>query len=422
MSNTLNSESLRGTRITVALVVLLSAAAINLLRLANQDFKPTMSDFKPIFTACKVFLDGGDPYDDGNIKSKWTEIQESEVFKDPEVPGLPNTPFVYPPLVLVLFAPATMFGWNVVVFFLLVMNLIVLAGVMIIIARLGGFLNSKAEMLLFVLLLLSLKAVYLGWSVGQIVFLSLFLSMLGVYFAKENRFILAALFLCCGLVKPLVALPFILYILLLKQYRVLAYAIGFFATGNLTIFFFLSDSALITYLNVVNLTLLPGGINDYSFQNDRFYGLTSLHGIIFWITNSRDVVAMVTNLIMLMALIFFIVKRRTFFSRPDHVLIFLIFGSLILAYHRVYDTIMLVVVFLAMKPSTLVQRMAWRTIFLAPLMFPVTGLALRLRPELPVELYHLAALNVPISLMVLCVLWLVVMREQPVSSPIIPTG
>ena len=68
-------------------------------------------DFRPLYLGASVMLDGGNPYDDQLLKQTWIDAARREGFTGLSMPGLPETPLVYPPWALPLFVPLTALAW-----------------------------------------------------------------------------------------------------------------------------------------------------------------------------------------------------------------------------------------------------------------------------------------------------------------------
>jgi hypothetical protein len=400
------------------LFVLLFATLNNFYDLLTDNFPPKMNDFKPLYVATRVFLKGGNPYEDKSIKKEWQIIRKEEKLVDYEEPGFPNFPFVHPPATLVVLSPLGTIKWQIVKHIYFIFNLIITICSLLLIAKMGNILNSKKELWLLVLSFFSFKACILGLLFGQFFYFSFFFCIMAIYFDFKQKSFLASIFMALGLLKPTIGIPFILYLLIKKRYYIFIYSILMFIVLNLAVFVILSPSIFKSYIDITNQSLAPGGINDYSIQNKQFFDLTSINAIIFFITNSRTAVSIILTILSLFIFVFILLKREIFLKDSTYALIIFILCSLLFIYHRPYDSLMLSTIFIWLKPSELIDKIKWKIILILPVFLPITGLILRLKPYIPETVYYIMVLNIPISLSALLIILILLPYQEHVVSKI----
>jgi hypothetical protein len=394
------------------LFILVFAATINIYDLISGDFPPQMNDLKPIYVATKVFLNGENPYVDKNIKKEWQVIKEREKLDENVEPGLPNFPFIYPPATMIVFSPLSTISWQLIKYFYFILNLTITICSLLLIAKIGKIQDSKKELFLLILWFFSIKGCISGLLVGQLFYLSFFFCLLAIYFDIKHRPLLSSIFLALGLLKPTIAIPFVLYLLIKKRYVIFIYSILIFMILNLAVFVKLPLHVIESYIECINQTTAPGGINDYSFQNKRFFDLTSIHSIIFFITNSRTAVSIISTILSLFLFIFILIKRDIYLKDSVYALIIFIFYSLLFIYHRIYDSLILSVIFMWLKPSEFIKKIKWKILFILPVLLPITGLVLKLKPNIPETIYYFMLLNVPISLVIFFLIIMIVPYQE----------
>jgi hypothetical protein len=397
---------------TGLIFILFILAFLNIFRLPASEYKIPMNDFKAIYAAGRAFAEKRNPYRDDEIKRTWQEISSEQGLSGEPPPGLPETPFVYPPALLLFVQPITWLDFEPAKIIFFTINIFFLLGILILIAESGAFLKIPFEVLVCGLVLFALKGTRLGLVAGQMVFFSFFCSLLAIRAMNSGRRFAAILSLALALFKYSFALPFLIYFLLKKQYTLIIAALGVTAGLSLATLHFTPGDTLATYIHSLQATLSQGGINDYSYANARFFELTGVQGILYYLTRSQSAVWLLLIFLASAVCYFFWRFRSFYFQQPEHALVFLMFASLLLTYHRIYDSVGLLVVFAAWKPSDVFRKSGWKAFFILPLFLPLTGLVLRLKPVLHEELFYLFAMDVPMALVILFFFWVVYQRRK----------
>ncbi|MFQ5629126.1 MAG: glycosyltransferase family 87 protein, partial [bacterium] len=355
-----------------------------------------MNDFKVIYTAGRAFAQNRNPYLDDEIKNTWREVSRRQNLVDEAAPGLPETPFVYPPAVLLVAQPFSWFAYPVAKVLWFGLNLFFLAGIFFLLARMGGFSKIPYDLLVCALVLLGLKSTRLGLVSGQMVFFSFFFCLLSYRFANCGRPLLAATGLTLAMLKYSFALPFLLFFVTAQKYKIALLAVCLTIVFSAIALTALPAGTLQAYLASVKSTLASGGINDFSFANARYFELTGLHGVLYFLFRSRTAVWIVSIILMFGAGYIAWRYRKYFLSKTENMLMLFTFCSLLFTYHRIYDSIGLFAIFLLCRPSVLFASLRWKAVLLLPLFLPITGLVLRLKPFLPQEAYHVLVMDVPL--------------------------
>ena len=394
------------------IVLLVAGIVVNFFRLHIQsdNLSSFMGDLKLLYVACEAFTKGENPYNRIGLQKIWQNIPDDEkIVADSK---LQLGPFMYPPFVLILFQPVAFIQWNIAAYLMFGMNILLVAGIIVLIGMLGNFFHLKYEMVLFFLLLAASKLVHLSLMVGQHFFVSFFFGLLSLYFSRVERNNLAVISLSLCFVKPTIAFPFFLYFFFLKEYRICFYSFCIVLCSNLFAIPFMPLEAMQTYFQEVALSLDTGHINDYTLQNPRFFHITGIQTLLYLGLNSAIVISIVKYMIAGLMIAFSLYKKRNFKNEPYNIILFYTFFSLFFVYHQFSDTIALILVLITFKPTQLFKSLGWRIVFLIPFLFPVTGLVTMLKNLLPSLVYHVAALNIQISITMLFIFWMVMLHKN----------
>lgn len=395
---------------------LLVAVFVNIVRLPLTA-PAFMTDFRPVYTACRTFADGGNPYDDAQLKATWSTITTTEHIHGERAPGLPESTFLYPPSILILFQPYTLLSWHTAKYVHLGITLLCLVVAGLIVLRCGPGGDRRKALLAGLLLFLAWKSNWLGVVIGQPAFFSMACALAALVLDDRSKPLPAAVLLALACVKQTMALPFFLYFLLKRRYGLVAVAVVVTALLNLLPFAVLPWHAATDYVALVQSTFEPGQSNDYSMLNPRFVDITSVQTLINIVVSSRTAVSVLFALLLAGAVVFFIVNRKRLERREW--LVYFCFCTLFFTYHRFSDTILLATVLLTLAPDELLRRLSWRVLLLVSLLFPVTGVAQYGRDLMPVWLYHIMALSITWGVVIAFVLWMrsVFTRRERASLP-----
>lgn len=197
-------------------------AAHNAVQLVAAGPAPNQAvDFRPLYLGAGILLDGGNPYDDRLLKQTWLDTARREGFTGLSLPGLPNTPLVYPPWALPLFVPfaalpwlAAAPVWYTLVAALLLSTVLLLAGLVPGAPRIVAACDLLA-------LALAFKAIDWAALVGQPLFLCLALGAASWALSAGGRDVPAGIALGMAAFKIHLALPFVLLALVRRAPRTL---------------------------------------------------------------------------------------------------------------------------------------------------------------------------------------------------------
>jgi hypothetical protein len=207
----------------VWLLALLAVLAVhNFVQLVAARPGPDRAvDFRPLYLGASIVLDGGNPYNDRLLKQTWLDTARREGFTGLSLPGLPNTPLVYPPWALPLFVPFAALPWlaAVPVWYTLVAALL-LSTVLLLAGLVPGAPRIVAACDLLALAL-GFKAIDWAALVGQPLFLCLALGTASWALSAGGRDVPAGIALGMAAFKIHLALPFVLLALVRRAPRTL---------------------------------------------------------------------------------------------------------------------------------------------------------------------------------------------------------
>jgi hypothetical protein len=389
------------------LLLLIAAILINFDRLRYEKNElPYMCDFKLVWAACQVARTGGNPYDSLSLQYAWNSIARKENLNNRDA-VIQSGPFMYPPYVVHLFSLFILLPWRIAAFVALILSVIFLGGTIALIAALGKYLSKPYELLLLGMIIAASKEAHHAVIIGQPLIASLFFSVASIYLSQKKRNWFAALSLCIGLIKPTVALPFFLYLLVSGKYRIVILSGILAGIANIVSLHFLPIDSLATCFSQVHLSMQPGRINDYSPINYQFFNLTGIETLLSVVITSREGIAIIKYVLLLSAIIgYCIVSKVKRNKGPYFSLIYFIFISLFFLYHRFADTLMLCVIMAGYRPSRLANKLRYFALLLLPFFFPFTGAIKIFKDKLPFFAYHLLSLNAQWAMLILFILWI----------------
>lgn len=391
----------------VVFLVLVAAIAANMLRYSSIGRDSFMLDFHLVFTASTAYKLGDNPYENARLQQVWNAIPpEQKVGADRP---LQPYPFMYPPAVLLLSQPFVLLPWNMALIVMLVMQFLCCIAIVYMLAQMGAFRHSAYDVLLLVLLLLGLKPLHLALFAGQPVLFSLAAGLAALYYLQNGRKYLALCLLTLASIKPTVGIIFLVYAAIKVSWRYATVAILSIALLNILAWVFLHPQGLASYITSVNATFQPGAINDASASAPTFYDLSSLKGMVTVLSGSDTLATIVQIVVLLIVLWFVYGVRKVMMQTPAYAMLLSAFISWFFLYHRSYDAIMFLVVFILFSPRELLRRLGWRSWWICLLLFPFTGLMIHwyarhaVSISLPTFLYQLLCYNMQIATIVLFV-------------------
>lgn len=318
---------------------------------------------------------------------------------------------MYPPSILLLYQPLTLLPWVVSVRLFTLLNILFFGGIIFLIPRISIASFERIDWILLLFVFAGSKLVHLQLIAGQPFVSACFFGLLSILPAcKENKWI-SGLALSLAMLKPTIALPFLLYLLYSRNYTSVLFCFFLTAVFNLSPFASMPFDTLSTYRMSFEQSFASGSINDYAYMNPCFQSLTDIRTIFYVLTNSRFASTVLKYVFLASLVGYLIVKRQAFFDDiPENILVAVTLISLWGLYHQALDMTSISVLFCVIPPGRLLCRW-WGILVLAPLIMPTTGVYLRLKEYLPDMAYRLSVLDFHFSLICILVVWMVVMQR-----------
>jgi hypothetical protein len=309
--------------------------------------KPSGSnDFHQFWYAGHFIMQGRDPYAaifvnelpalpivylDGVIVDQYPVSQ----------PNLGTTP-TNTPLMLILLTPFSFFSWTVAKWAFLVTNLIlVLVTGWLVITRIpfGGIRLSQIDEIFLFLVYFDLSATRIAVENGQTSLLVFLLMLLALIYAKRSWQV-AGLSLGVALSKYSLSLPMFLFFLYKKNFKVLLFAITIQVLGILGLAAISRNSPITIISENIQLFLIifrQPGIN-----LSRWFEFLSENLFV------SVIAALLMTLLVFLPILFWLRSRRSITPHIEsvidfHVLTILFIWTMLVAYHRLYDTLVLIV-------------------------------------------------------------------------------
>jgi hypothetical protein len=325
--------------------------------------KPSGSnDFHQFWYAGHFIIQGRDPYGavfsnelpalpivylDGVIVDQYPVSQ----------PKLGTTP-TNTPMMLILLTPFSFFSWTVAKWSFLVVNLILmLVTGWLVITRVpfGGVKLSPLDEIFLFLVYFDLSATRIAIENGQTSLL-VFLLMLVALLCAGRSWQVAGLSLGVALSKYSLSLPMFLFFLYKKNFKVLLLAIAIQILGILGLAAISRNSPVTIVSENIQLFLIifrQPGINLsrwFEFLSENFF--------------VSVIAALLMTLLVFLPVFIWLRRRRSII--PDiesvidlHVLTILFIWTMLVAYHRLYDTLILIV-FVVLVFKGLAQPATWK--------------------------------------------------------------
>lgn len=255
--------------------------------------------------------------------------KNKKFYSDPHQDGLANVPANTAPVLLILY-PLSYFSWNTAKYAWLIVNYILLFAIplsLIKIFSIFGLSNFKKS--LIILLFLGLYGTRNTISSGQTTFLIFYCMLIALLFSNRSTFI-SSFCLGISLSKYSIALPIVVIFLLGKKYRTLIHALGFQVICLLIV----SLSTYTSPLSILNAYIkiafihvdLPGIHLNSVFQSKMIAAtLSLLLFIVIYMAYQKSRVSILSSSIL---------SQMVFYC-------LLAAYSLLVAYHRAYDTIIM---------------------------------------------------------------------------------
>ena len=402
-------------------LVLLFLALVALFNLSRPLREPPLTpdrpmDFRTCYVGQAVLRQGGNPYDDAQLKAGWQGIARQEQLVSRTQPGLPNLPFLYPPWAAALFGLTVgqlAYAWAWPLWYTLALLSLVI--VVRLWPRVMQVENGPTVLWVhYLVVALALKGTVPALLTGQPTFAALALGV-GALAAGKQRPWLAGALLGLAAFKVTLLLPFVAWFAWQRQWKPLAVAAGVVGVLSAVAFSWTDAPAdlLPTYQRLI------AQVRAQSFDPaDPDYPLTQgmtlrleASNVLEWLKPGSSPWHWALNLALWAACLLWLWKLRRAGIHLANWHIFLVVSllTLLTTYHLYYDAVLLLPL-LALSAQLPRRKQGLLLVLLLPLLLPLNGIALALGN--PAELRFVYFL-MPISLLGV----LFVVLNQLSSSP-----
>jgi hypothetical protein len=323
----------------------LYAIAVALYLFTETPKPSSASDFHAYWYAGHFLIQGRDPYQayiNGELPSLPVSYWDGVITRQYPIaqPELAMAP-AYTPAILFPLVLFSHFSWKVAKWFFLLVNLILMFVTGWLVLRrvpFGGIQLSPLDELLVFLLFVDLSATRIAIENGQITLL-VFALMLITLLTADFAWPVAGVALGFALSKYSLALPMFLFMLYKKNYRVIFLAVLIQVLGVLgLVVVSRQPPATIVF---ENLQLFLQHFNQPGIQLSRWFAYLSSNGL------ASLIPALVMTGLVFLPLFFWLLKAGHTTAQHGeivdfHLLTILFIWTMLLGYHRLYDTLILV--------------------------------------------------------------------------------
>lgn len=355
MSNSSPAATVLSTRWKLFLIALLLVAAGEFVFRGPVRFLHALdfNDFISPYIQAKALAIGTDPYSPENLVRLWPEGAHRFDFLARDLAsgtlvinrGIPTA---YPLTCFLLLTPFAICPWPIAHVAWLVTNLLLVFCLIWSLVSLAGFGWEKKRTYVFVALALALAPFHTGLAAGSIVIVTGALSGIAISAAHRKNDILAGLLLGLAIcLKPQIGLPFLVYYLLRRRWRISAVSAGVFVVAAVSAIVRLaaSHTPWLQNYQMDNRVLLATGIlSDFTERNPIRFSLVNLQVGLYAVTKhatSANILALTISGTMFLLWLLLIWRRND----PEDALLDLstiAVLSLLPVYHRFYDASLLI--------------------------------------------------------------------------------
>jgi hypothetical protein len=398
---------------------LLACTAINILPL----FKDTAPlDLITLYTAGSMVAGHENPYDDAALKDAWRAIGSNQSVRQQEKecePGIP-TALLYSPNTLLAYSFLSVAPWRIMPLAIRLAHAAMLALILIVLWRMQNR-KSLQGLLLLTLALTGFNG--LAWFLSGLnpTVFAMFFIVLFYWAFKKNHQVLAGLFLGAATLKITLVIPFFLFVLFRRKWKI---ALVFMLAAIVPyVYLFITDTAY-AFLLVTSwlhgtqewdrlmYAIYPGGGTWHGRAvwewNEMLDYLTSLGPLLSFycraLTGAASYV-LIKSIVMLCGALLFAITLLIDRKKKivdELLLVMLLCMELLVNYHLHYDAFV-PIVFLLMAGPSVPKR--WYFPLIAATSFfylPYNGLLIRL--EVPKQFYlWVFNMAVPLLLLFFCV-------------------
>lgn len=361
---------------TYLIFFILMSAVINGTHFFSVN-RQTPIDFRNLYLGSRIWLEGGNPYNDAELKREWAIVCEEEYLIPETQPGLPQNFLVYPPYALILYAPFALLNWQAAItlnFMLIVFCMFIMIASVFKVQSVPGV-PAKYQLLMLAAVLVGMKGTAHAAIVGQPSFICIAAALLSYVYVQRNKKYVATLLLIVASMKPAIALPLWIFLLIHKEWRTV-----FSAMAGI---FVLLCAMLLAYTDMyaVLKSFIDNGIQlqrlmyhqgtDYPYNYHMISG-TQLQIILELITHHLAAWQSLISLAIILSASVYIYLKRNITSRLYQLCI-LIIASLLATYHLFYDTMMMLPI-VALTGYESNKKTIWLLIACIPVFIPFNGI------------------------------------------------
>jgi hypothetical protein len=334
-------------------------------------------DFRNLYLGSRIWLEGGNPYNDDELKKEWAVVCEEDYMLPETQPGLPQNFLVYPPYALIISAPFALLNWQaaIVLNFILILFCMVLMIMAVFRIHPVPSVHAKYRLLVLALVLIALKGTAHAAIVGQPSFVCIVAVFLSYLCMQRNKKYLCTLLLIAASLKPTIALPMWLFLIIHKEWKTLFSAIAGILILLFAVLLAYPDPAFIIKSFLQNGAMLQALLYfhgpDYPYNYHMISG-TQLQIILELIADASSRYQLWISGILILAGATYVYLKRTTTSRLYQLCI-LIVTCLLATYHLFYDAMMLLPI-VALTGYAANKRTAWLIAACIPLFIPFNGI------------------------------------------------
>ena len=313
------------------------------------------NDFLSPYIQTRAWMSGADPYSSQNLLRFWPPDSARFDFlvrdyANGTLVHKHGIPTAYPLSAFTLIAPIAILPWHIAHPVWLVITVLSFALTVISLLAVADLLPLSHLSLLFFTLALALAPFHTALAAGSIVTVAVAVSAAAVWAASRRHEFAAGLLLAAAIgLKPQIGLPFCLYYLVRRIWRIPAIALA--AVAALFAFALLRCAAsgtpwLQNYLYDARVLLGPGSLGDFTEADPLRFGLLNFHVAAYAILHNRQLATIAALAIAAVAGVIwlFFTLRNSQQNAATALLSLstLVTLSLLPVYHRFYDGTLLI--------------------------------------------------------------------------------
>lgn len=342
-----------GGQLLLGVLILLASAEFTVRGPIRFEQNRSFNDFISPYTQSGAWYRGMDPYSPANLVRLWPSGADpfhllARDLADGSLVYKRGIPTAYPLTCLLQLAPLALLPWHVAHASWLVISLLAYAATVLSVLSLTGLQRSPRSMYLFLAFALALAPFHTGLAAGSIVIVAVGLVATATWAATRQHSILAGILVALAVgLKPQIGLPFLVYYVVRRRWRLSAVAVGLVAmfAAVATIRLWVSGTPWMqSYLYDNKVLFAPGSLGDFTELDPIRFGLVNLQLPVYAILGNRQMANIVAVLVALtMGFVWLFLVTRAESTRNELLeLSALAVISLLPVYHRFYDASLLI--------------------------------------------------------------------------------